>query len=157
MCEWYQPTITILYCECVYDYDQSQHHASFHVHAYFIWYVAIKIYWLIHWLIRKLTHTLSISDLSFWNMSLLLVMVAWNSSYRSLYMASCQDNSAYTCRIHHLLTYEPKTVRVPYHYISMICPKVNLCYWYLLRMLMLFYNDIFFLNAICFGVQCNSK
>ena len=26
MCEWYQPTITILYCECVYGYECSQHH-----------------------------------------------------------------------------------------------------------------------------------
>ena len=27
-------------------YECSQHHTSFHVHVYFTWYMAIKIYWL---------------------------------------------------------------------------------------------------------------
>ena len=31
------------YCECVYDYECSQHHASLHVYVYLTWQVAIKI------------------------------------------------------------------------------------------------------------------
>lgn len=42
--------------------------------------------------LNRRRRTFSISVLNFWNMSLLLLIVDWNSSYLSLYMANCKEN-----------------------------------------------------------------
>ena len=44
---YYSTYIRLTCCECVYDYECSQHRASFHVHVYFTWHVSwVKVYWL---------------------------------------------------------------------------------------------------------------
>ena len=43
--------LTVLMLLWTYDYECSQHHASFHVHVYLTWHGAIKIDWLIDFLL----------------------------------------------------------------------------------------------------------